>query len=465
MMPSFAAGAERQITFNPRGHTLTNINVWSADGEWIVYDTRVRDDHFTGTTIERVNVRSGEVEVLYTTTNGANCGVATADPAGPRVVFIHGPENPARDWSYGMTRRRGALVDARNPGVARPLDAMNYQPPFVPGALRGGSHVHVFSPDGAWVSFTYDDEVLALLGSDPQAGYELNQRNVAVSVPAGPVRVSRSHPRNHDGDWFSVVVTRTVNCPTPGSDEISRAFEEGWVGHNGYVRSDGTRQRRALAFQGVVTMRDGRTHVEVFIADLPEDLTRSGDGLLEGTRTRRPAPPSGVAQRRLTFTGERAHPGVVSQPRHWLRASPDGAQIAFLMKDDAGIVQFWTVSPNGGAVRQLTRNEHDVSSAFTWSPDGRYLAHTMDASVCITDAVTGRTERLTARTPADGPGPLACVFSPDGRSIAYTRNVADPFGKFDQIFVTTVPGDGSSRVGVAERPSIVKMPIWALGLL
>ena len=29
--------AERQITHAPHGHILTNINVWSPDGRWIVY--------------------------------------------------------------------------------------------------------------------------------------------------------------------------------------------------------------------------------------------------------------------------------------------------------------------------------------------------------------------------------------------------------------------------------------------
>ncbi|PBD34340.1 hypothetical protein CK247_30830, partial [Klebsiella pneumoniae] len=33
-------------------------------------------------------------------------------------------------------------------------------PPYTPGALRGGSHVHVYSPNGQFVSFTYNDHVL-----------------------------------------------------------------------------------------------------------------------------------------------------------------------------------------------------------------------------------------------------------------------------------------------------------------
>lgn len=439
-------GVERQITSAPHGHVLTNVNVWSPDAQWIVYDVRA-GDAFDGAVIEQVNVRTGEVRRLYESGDGARCGVVTYSPADLKVVFIHGPEKPTADWSYGFTRRRGAVVDVRVPDVARPLDAMNYLPPFMPGALRGGSHVHVFSPDGRWVSFTYEDEVLTRLDAEPNAApHEPNQRNVGVAVPAGPVRVNRNHPRNHDGDWFSVVVTRTVPRPRRGSDEISRAFEEGWVGREGYVRADGSRQQRALVFQGLVTAPDGTQHAEVFIVDLPDDLTQSGESPLEGTSTLRPAPPRGVQQRRLTFTSGRQYPGVAASPRHWLRTSPDGTQVAFLMKDDAGIVQLWTVSPLGGAPRQVTHNSTPIASAFTWNPAGRSIAHVMDGSVCITDMATGRTTRLTERPEGTtGPLPQACVFSPDGRLIAYMREIAAPAGTFTQIFVAAVPAPAGAR--------------------
>ncbi|WP_414662626.1 DUF3748 domain-containing protein [Horticoccus sp. 23ND18S-11] len=427
-----AAPVERQLTHAPHGHVLTNVNVWSPDSRWIVYDVRTVDSTFDGTRIEQVDVTTGGIQVLYEARNGAACGVVTYHPREPKVVFIHGPEQPGPDWTYGMTRRRGAVVAVNRPGEAAALDAMNYAPPFTPGALRGGSHVHVFSPDGAWVSNTYEDDVLARLGpAAPGSGHDVNQRNVAVSVPAprpDGVRVARSHARNHDGDYFSVLVTRTVNQPRPGSDDISRAYEEGWV-----IGTDG---RRALAFLGNVTAPNGREHAEVFIVDLPADLTRAGDGPLEGTATRRPAPPAGVGQRRLTFTGGRKNPGVASSPRHWLRASPDGTQIAFLMADEAGVTQLWTVSPRGGEPRPITRNPAPVASAFTWSPDGRTIAHAMDGSVCVTDVASGRTQRLTAAA-AGAVLPLACVFAPDGRSIAFMRNVAHGSAAFTQIFVVS----------------------------
>jgi hypothetical protein len=433
-----AEAIEIQVTDARRDHVLTNVNIWSPDSQRIVFDVRTGED-FNGTTIEEVEVDTRRVRTLFESIDGAHCGVATYSPLGPWVAFILGPEHPSADWDYSASRRRGVLVDTRRPGTMVPLDAMNYAPPFTPGALRGGSHVHVFSPDGLWVSFTYEDEVLNRLGTEG-LDHDLNQRNVGVAFPRGPVSVAPSHPRNHGGTYFSAIVTRTHNHPRPGSDEIGRACEEGWVGSDGYVRADGARQKRALAFQGHVVAADGSRHAEVFIADLPEDLTISGDDSLAGTERHYPRPPLGTTCRRLTFSSGPQHPGVAALPRHWIRSAPDGSRIAFLMADENGIVQLWWVSPNGGEPRQLTRSSWGIGSAFTWSPDGRWIGHAMDNSVFATDAITGHSYRLTARrADSTAPLPLACVFSPDGQRIAYLRNVDDAGVVYRQIFVVSMP--------------------------
>lgn len=411
-------GVERQLTSGRYGHVLTNTGVWSADGRWIVYD--VRSDAagavFDGQRIERVNVESGAVEVAYRAANGARCGVATCGPGG-EVVFILGPERPTAEWDYGANRRQGVIVRG---DAASNLEARDLVTPFTPGALRGGTHVHVFSADGRMVSFTYNDYVVAP-----------DERNVGVSVLSRPVHVKNSHPRNHDGEAFSVLVTRTTAQPRPGSDEIRRAVEDAWVGRAGYLRADGQRQERAIAFEGEVIAPNGAAMWEVFIVDLPEDLTVAGNEPLEGTSERLPAPPRGVVQRRLTFTAGRKYPGL-SGPRHWVRSSPDGSRIAFLMKDDDGVVQIWTVSPNDGEPRQVTRNRESIGSAFSWSADGRSIAHVMDGSVGVTDVETAETRRLTERVEGEGgPRPEACVFSPDGSKVAYVKRVDG----FNQVFV------------------------------
>jgi hypothetical protein len=307
------------------------------------------------------------------------------------------------------------------------------------------------------VSFTYEDAVLdGPPAAEVTAGVprEKNLRGIGVSVCGKPVQVPRTHKRNHDGTAFSVLATRLTDEPTPGSDEICKAFEEAWVGTHGYLRPDGTRQRYALAFQGHVVVHDAsiggrRTISEAFVCDLPDDLdelTVAGEQPLAGMPTSRPSPPRGVAHRRLTFTADRSHPGIEG-PRHWLRSSPDGSRIAFLMCDEVGVVQIFTVSPNGGPPVQVTRDDWSVASSFGWSPDGRRIAYVADLSVFVVDVASKASTRLTDRTIAAPPRPEACVFSPDGRRIAFMRSVAglstprgDPAAEVhNQIFVVDVP--------------------------
>ena len=431
-----SSGHERQVTRAPHNHILTNTRVWSPDGQWIVYDIRsdAAGELFDGARIEIVHVRSGETRLLYESRNGAHCGVATFHPHERQVAFILGPEHPAADWTYNAWHRQGVLVDVAQPGAVRNLDARDLTPPFTPGALRGGTHVHIWDANGDWLSFTYEDHVLAQF-KEPAPDHDTNLRNVGVCAPVRSVRPAGNHPRNHRGDYFSVLATRTVANPKPGSDEIKRAFEEAWIGNNGYLRPDGTRQPRALAFQGHVVTARGETIPEVFVVDLPGDLTQPDDAPLAGTETRNPAPPRGTTQRRLTFTEGRKFPGIQG-PRHWLRSSPDGSRIAFLMRDDAGVVQLWSASPNGGTPVQITHSPWNIASSFNWSPDGSLLACVIDNSVFLIEAATGQATRLTPRSPdATAPRPEACVFSPDGKSIAFVRRVPGPEGLFNQIFV------------------------------
>jgi Tol biopolymer transport system component len=283
------------------------------------------------------------------------------------------------------------------------------------------------------LSFTYNDAL-----------WESNLRDVGVAIPDSPIRVSKNNSRNRDGNYSCFIITQTMSHPQPGSDQINRACEEAWIGTNGYVRSDGTRQKRALAFQGSVLTTDGSNIQEIFVADLPDDL--SANLIPSATSIEaRPSPPRGILQRRLTFTVSRKFPGLQG-PRHWLRSSPDGSQIAFLMKDDDGIVQLWTISPNGGAPRQLTHNAHDIASAFTWSPDGKFIAHVMDKSVCVTEMETGNTRRVTpCSEDARAPRPEACVFSPDGNKIIFVRREKIKDAEANQICVVFLKNENAAE--------------------
>src|SRR5476649_710145 len=138
---------------------------------------------------------------------------------------------------------------------------MDITAPYTPGALRGGTHVHVFSPDGSRLSFTYNDHVLHEL--DPA----LDLRNVGIALSGYPVASAKHHPREYDGSHFCVLVSDTSATPAPGSDDINRAYEEGWIGGEGYLKPDGRRQRWALAFIGDTLSANGEKHPEIFVVD------------------------------------------------------------------------------------------------------------------------------------------------------------------------------------------------------
>ncbi|WP_058910694.1 DUF3748 domain-containing protein [Entomohabitans teleogrylli] len=416
----------KQLTFASRHHQLTNINAWTPDSRWLAFDVRPSGASFTGETIERVNVDTGEVQVIYRAGHGACVGVVTVNPCPPeRYVFIHGPENPDAGWRYDFHHRRGVVVEN---GVAANLDAMDITPPFTPGALRGGSHVHVWSPDGQWLSFTYNDHVMH------ERCPALDLRNVGVALPCGPVIPPCRHPREYAGSHWCALVSRTTPQPAAGSDEINRAYEEGWIGNAGYTRADGSRQRRALAFIGDTLSLSGEKVPELFIVDLPDDeqaWKRAGETPVQGTCTALPAPPQGVMQRRLTFTHARRYPGLVNTPRHWVRSNPQGSQIAFLMKDDAGVVQLWLIAPDGGEPRQLTYGPPGVQSAFNWHPSGEALGFVQANRLVLCDAHSGAITPLTQGT--GEPSADAVVFSPDGRHIAWMQDV----GGFRQLFMAS----------------------------
>ena len=106
------------------------------------------------------------------------------------------------------------------------------------------------------------------------------------------------------------------------------------------------------------------------------------------------------------------------------------------MRDDSGVVQLFSVSPLGGTPAQVTHDSWDVASAFTWSPDGSRIAYVADASVMTVDVDSGVSRRLTHPTPGTtAPRPEACVYSPDGRHVAFLRTLPSPAGDVNHIFV------------------------------
>jgi len=424
--------SEIQLTFEPRNHYLDNNDNFSPDDQWLVYDTRkgvpgppVREIG-ANSNIEKVNVKTGEIVVLYETENqteyGPGVGAASYHPTENKVVCMHGLMNCNAERPYWYWRRTGVIVDELQPGVPIFLDARDVTLPFTPGALRGGTHRHEWSADGQWIGFTYNDAIMAAM--EERTGEPVNLRTIGVATSSlGLVKVDRDpEGENNDGLWFSALVVKVVPNPKPGSDEISRAFSDAWVGTKGYRKPDGTWQR-ARAFLGKVRDKQGEELVEVFVVDIPDKIDIPGDeGPLEGTETTMPMPPKGSKQRRLTRTENRKYPGAVTEPRHWVRSSPDGSRISYLAKDDNGIVQVFYISPLGGEAVQVTHHSSPIQSTVRWNPNGNEICYVCDNSIYICDvregASFGKARRMTPRT--DEP-PMCPVWSHNGKMIAFNR--------------------------------------------
>ncbi|MFW6104014.1 MAG: DUF3748 domain-containing protein [Bacteroidota bacterium] len=437
---SFSDMEEIHLTSVKKGHFLHTTQYFSQDDSWIVYDTRNDGTHIGRTCcIEAVNVRTEEIKQLYQTRGqtiyGPGVGSATFNPVSDRVLFIHGLQNCDSVQPYGFYRRTGVAVDTAHPGKPIFMDGRDVFPPFTAGALRGGTHAHTWSADGQWVSFTYNDAVMAELESKGVIGKK-DLRMVGVMAPYGPVKVGKDGSgENIDGEKYTVVVTDVTEDPEPGSDQIDRAYEDGWVGTNGYMKEDGSRQKRAVAFLGDIRDQTGNKRTEVFIADIPDDVTKANEGKpLTGTETTRPNPPAGTIQRRLTFTTDRKYPGVQG-PRHWLRSTPDGSMIFFMMKDKQGMVQIYGISPNGGWPSQITDNNFSVETGFNVSPDGMFLAYGSQQRIYITHIKSGQT-RLVSPEPKKSMAELRAVnWSNDGNMLAYNRKIAVGDTAYYQTFI------------------------------
>ena len=430
---------EMQLTFDiNKNHDLDNNDNFSPDDMWLVYDTRTQEGGIGGCrTIEKVNVKTGEIVVLYKSQNsgeyGPGVGAVSYSHTENKVVFIYGLLNCGAERPYAQWRRTGVIVDESQPEKPIFMDARDVTPPFTPGALRGGTHRHEWSSDGQWIGFTYNDAIMKEL--EDRTGEHWNLRTIGVSTPIRPVKVAHDpEGENNDGEWFSALVVKVVPNPQPGSDEISHAADDSWVGIRGYRKPDGTWQR-ARAFLGTVRNKKGETVKEVFVVDIPERIDVPGDsGPLEGTANTFPIPPKGTVQRRLTFTAETKYPGCSSV----VRSSSDGSRIAYLAKDDNGIDQVFFISPLGVEPLQVTGHDSSVQSGVRWHPSGNWICYVWDNSIFVCDVrqgdLFGKTRRLTQKSKRP---PLNLVWSHDGKIIAFNRLVlSGDAGQFiKQIFV------------------------------
>jgi len=398
-------------------HDLDNNLNFSLDNQWLCYDTRPPSGIGETRSIERVNVVSGEIKTIYEAPQAdkirPGVGAVSYFPNADRVVFIHGFPN----LTYEKHRRYGAIVDIPT-GKMIVADARDITFPYTPGALRGGTHRHEPGGfNGEWLGFTYNDMIMHNLGKD--------LRTIGVTHLNMPVEVDKDeNGENQSGTGFSVLVVRVTDNPKTGSDEISHAASDSWVGgEKGYRKIDGSRQM-ARAFIG--KLADGRE--EVFIVDIPQDITKPGEwGPLEGSKTTFPMPPAGTVQRRLTHT-QSGCGGTV-------RSAPDGKWISFLSSDPSGKRQIFIISPNGGDPIQVTSFKNGISAAPFWHFSGKYFVFPDDKGIYIVTADPDNPEfKQFFKIPLEFDAtPSNVLWSNDGKYIGFNLGNQDS----KQIYVIT----------------------------
>jgi Tol biopolymer transport system component len=175
-------------------------------------------------------------------------------------------------------------------------------------------------------------------------------------------------------------------------------------------------------------MANGKEKTEIFVVDLPEDLTLLKDNNL-ALKTERIKVPKPLQQRRITQL-----PNGIVGPRQWLKSTADGSLIVFLTKDSSNITNAFGVSPNGGPVKQLTFHTTNIQTGLSVSNLGKKLLYVVDKTIIVTDLDSGLSQSI-AQPYEQTELPINCLqFSPNDKQIAFNKYCTIDGVKNLQIF-------------------------------
>ena len=421
----------KQRTVGSYGHFLNHRQAQLCGSQTLLYDTRNLDPDIAKTSrIEAVDLRDESIHVLYDTASnsphGPGVAAAVCHPLRSTALFIHGLFSCNEANPYSMTRRFGGLLDIdltempklpkasssessqayssdslsetdyssnQMPRKVWPLEnrALAENVPW--GTLRGGTHAHSFSPDGKWVSFTYNDAVIA--NRDGQ----MDRRTVGIALlkpPAvckssldksenSPTATQALHEEwSHGAGWATLVLDPV--------HPIS-AREECWVPNESSISVP-----PRLAFIGRIPPTSTHPSIdEVFLAELPQDAGDWPEQLHGFTPTDplsgRLQPPPGITLRQLTYSDQvspellHPDPGMrgIQGPRHWLTASTCGKWIYSLFRDSANCVRAVRISTLSGEVQPMSPAGMSVTRPPAIDPSGRLMSLILGDALYLID--------------------------------------------------------------------------------
>ncbi|HEY7308850.1 MAG TPA: S41 family peptidase [Gemmataceae bacterium] len=132
--------------------------------------------------------------------------------------------------------------------------------------------------------------------------------------------------------------------------------------------------------------------------------------------------------------------------------SPDGKLVAFSYLGD-----IWVVETIGGTARAVTSHAaHDISPVF--SPDGRTIAFSSNRhggyDVYVVPVQGGKPKRLTFDSASD----MVCDWTPDGKHILFASTRSTNFPPGYELFTVPIQGGMSRRLTAAEGKEGVFAP-------
>jgi Tol biopolymer transport system component len=115
--------------------------------------------------------------------------------------------------------------------------------------------------------------------------------------------------------------------------------------------------------------------------------------------------------------------GSVNRPRF----SPDGKRIAFMRQDERGRWHVWTIRPDGGGLKQVTKGARPETDP-AWSHDGKLIAFARQAEnglwhIYVVPRSGGAPRRITGLGTSDS----YPSFTPDGKSVVFVRQDGSRF--------------------------------------
>lgn len=391
----------RQRTDGNYGHFLNHRQALSHCGQFLYYDTRNADPDIIKTTrIESLDLIDDTTRVIYDTQSrsdyGPGVGAVVCHPLRSSVLFIHGLTNCDQDRPYAVTRRFGAWAsfDPRKPAMRiSALENRNVRSEPTWGTLSGGTHAHSFSPDGRWVSFTYND---ARLPDRRTVGFSLVDRWESTDRQTMP-EPKTCFEDNFEGIGWSALAM----IP---EDPIASAREECWISNQ---RDPQAPLKLAMIVRLASSVTDPKRIDEIYVAEFPDCALRWPSmlrGPMHASEQKKVgswayAVPTGIEIRRLTYSESAVHPGIAG-PRHWLQSSNCGRWIYTMMKDTQGTVRVVRVEVSDGRWEFVSENQESITHPIAIDPEGRQLSYLVGDRLTILDLQTGKESAMEWDTQA-----------------------------------------------------------------